>query len=392
MLKLNTIFFCLLSVWSRHTLGETNLAFEQSSISAVSWGPGSLDIFGLDPDGKIWHRYNRGYGWLPRGKYFQNMNSSASLSKPTAVSSQPNRLDFLHVAQNHNVHLRYWLGKDWNPHSGPENLGADFSSAIAAASWAPDRLSIVGRATDRSYWHSFWDGAQWRPINVTGSRNVEHQTWESIGGEFAGPAALVTPRAGRMDFFGTTPEGTIKHKYWSQNGWVPSQLGWEDVKGGPFTGAPIASSWGPGKLDLWSLNREGSLLHASSDDEAPFSDWEDLGGEFSSTPQVVHWRPRNAEIVGRDKQGRYAYKSWDNGRWNPPGRQWDYRGENFVSEPAVVSSGFGVFHVFGIADDGTLKEQKWDGHEWVPSETGWYDLGSTRDPYSAGEELFSEEL
>jgi hypothetical protein len=176
MLKLNTIFLCLFSVWSCHVLGDANLAFEQSSISAVSEGPGSLDIFGLDPDGKIWHRYNRGYGWLPRGKYFQNMTSGGSLSKPTAVSSQPNGLEFLHVAQNHDVHLHYWLGKDWSPHSGPENLGADFSSAIAAASWAPDRLSIVGRAANWSYWHSFWDGAQWRPINATGSRKEKHQT------------------------------------------------------------------------------------------------------------------------------------------------------------------------------------------------------------------------
>jgi hypothetical protein len=67
-LKPNTIFLCLLSVWSRHVLGDTNLAFEQSSISAVSWGPGSLDVFGLDPDGKIWHKNLQPRLWLaPEG-------------------------------------------------------------------------------------------------------------------------------------------------------------------------------------------------------------------------------------------------------------------------------------------------------------------------------------
>ena len=392
MLKHNITFLCLFLAWFRHVLGDADFCFEQSSISAVSWGPGSLDVLGLDLDGKVWHKYNRGHEWLPKGKHFQNMNSSASLSKPTAVSSQPNRLDFLHIAQNHNVHLRYWLGKDWNPHSGPENLGGDFSSAIAAASWAPDRINIVGRVADLSYWHSFWDGGQWRPINATGLKYIEHQTWENIGGEFDSPAALMSPWVGRMDIFGIIPGGMMKHKYWDQDHWVPSQLGWEDIKGGPFIGSPVASSSVPGRLDLWALNREGSLMHAFSDGDTSFSEWEDFGGALSSTPQVVHWRQGNADIVGKDKHGRYAYKSWDGGHWNPPGRQWAYKGEGFTSEPAIVSSDSGIFHIFGVSDDGMLKEQKWDGQQWLPSETGWYDLGSTRDPYSASEELRTEEL
>jgi hypothetical protein len=55
---------------------------------------------------------------------------------------------------------RYWDGSSWHPW---ESLGGslDPSSVPAAASWGPDRLSVITRGTDGATWHRWWDGSRW---------------------------------------------------------------------------------------------------------------------------------------------------------------------------------------------------------------------------------------
>lgn len=64
----------------------------------------------------------------------------------------------------------------------------------------------------------------------------------------------------------------------------------------------------------------------------------------------------NAEIVRKDKNGYYIFKSCDGKLCDPPGRQWAYEGEGPTSDSAIVSSDVEVFHIFGVAGDGILKE------------------------------------
>ncbi|MDQ1674120.1 MAG: hypothetical protein QOC98_2682, partial [Frankiaceae bacterium] len=47
---------------------------------------------------------------------------------------------------------------DGNVWGGWESLGGNLTSRASAASWAPNRIDVVARGTDRAVWHRWWDG------------------------------------------------------------------------------------------------------------------------------------------------------------------------------------------------------------------------------------------
>lgn len=68
---------------------------------------------------------------------------------------------------------RYWDGSGWQP-AGKyhEKLEGDFTAPLAAASWGPERLDVVGLTPIGNYSHLYYDGDNW-------------QGWEDFGGNFS---------------------------------------------------------------------------------------------------------------------------------------------------------------------------------------------------------------
>jgi len=95
--------------------GEVDLCYgtvADATLSAVTWAPGRLDIFGLGTDDQMYHKS--------------------------------------------------WEG-NWGPSiSGYDALGGKFNSPPCAVAWGPQRLDIFGLGTDNAMYHKWWDG-NWGP-------------------------------------------------------------------------------------------------------------------------------------------------------------------------------------------------------------------------------------
>ena len=132
---------------------------------------------------------------------------------------------------------------------------------------------------------------------------------------------------------------------------------------------------------MWVVGADGSLYHTFWDGSY-YHGFENLGGSFSTAPQVAHWSVGRIDIVGQfaGEDSQYQYKYYDGSQWSA----WLPKGGNFASQPAVTSWSEGNLNILGVDTEGTLKWQMWIGGQWWPSADGYYSLGNTSDPYAKG--------
>ena len=101
-------------------------------------------------------------------------------------------------------------------------------------SWEPGRLDIVATGADGRAYHKFFAGG-WGPGGITAD-------WEPVGGpagggRFAGAVAATTWEPGRLDIVGTGADGHVHHKFFA-GGWGP---GGSPPTGSRWVGPPGAS-------------------------------------------------------------------------------------------------------------------------------------------------------
>lgn len=130
--------------------------------------------------------------------------------------------------------------------------------AVAAVSWAADRIDL------------FW---------VNGARELSHRAWtasdgwtadESLGGQLASGPAVTAWAVGEMEVFAIFDDGELWDRYFDGSSWHP----WESL-GGALTGQPAASSWGPDRLDVFAPGRDGRTWHRWWNG-SHWVDWEQL--------------------------------------------------------------------------------------------------------------------
>jgi hypothetical protein len=224
------------------------------ALSAVSWAPGRLDIFGVDTNDRTlqhwWFDPQSGWGNNQRPESLGGRLIGAALS---AVSWAPGRLDIFGVDGN-DVSLQHWW---FNPQSGwgnnqrPESLGGRLSvDSLSAVSWAPGRLDIFGMdAIDYALQHWWFDngwGNNKKPENGFGSN--------------LSPPGLSTVcwQAGRLDIFGVGTDNTLQH-WWFENGWGNNKKP-ESLGGRVAPGALSAVAWAPGRLDIFGVDTNDHTL------------------------------------------------------------------------------------------------------------------------------------
>ena len=333
------------------------------------------------------------------------MNGTSPLGYLTAASWGPSRLDYFTVGDDFNVYHKFWDGGAWLPEGKLESLGnGDVSGAVAAASWGPGRLDLVASTLFGAYLHKAWTGDGWFP---------DGGEWEDFGGEFASDPTVVSWGPERLDIFGIDHKsGSIKHKFWyGGDNWAPVE-GWEDLGGGPFIGTPLATSWGPDRLDIWAVGKDGQLNHKFWDG-GRYSEWEKLGGNFTTAPAVTHWDVGRIDIVGKSTDGHYRSKVWDGFGWLPTFDGYFDKGGSFASEPQLISTKgrskyyrppefirlvkwssrftdmltcLDFLYVIGTDKSGIVKLQIWEGSQWLPGPANYWDLGDTQKPYVAAKD------
>ncbi|CAJ2500053.1 Uu.00g029060.m01.CDS01 [Anthostomella pinea] len=342
-------------------------------ISTTSWNDSRLDLFPLASDGSIAHKFWTWLDWEPVDK-FEPFPSQAR-SCPSVSTWGEGRLDVVYINSSRvnssggNVLHKYFSGGSWGPSwENAEDLGGNVDY-LSSASWGANRLDIVAKAKNGSYVHKAWTGDGWFPGKAE---------WEHLGCGFFSSPAIVSWGIGRLDIVGLdSGNASLQHKYY-QDGCYDGWSGWEDLGGGPFIGNPVATSWGEGRLDFWAINSAGELNHIYWDGHK-YSEWENLGGEFTDTPKVVHWKPSRIDIVGKGlDDDQYYGKSYDGSEWHPSGNEWHKLAGPFNSEPALVAkhdttnSTTDFLYVFGVDEDDAVQMKIWSGSYWQPeSEKTW---------------------
>ena len=120
---------------------------------------------------------------------------------------------------------------------------------------------------------------------------------------------------------------------------------WESLGGG-FTSAPAICSWGAGRLDIFGRGEDFALWHKWFDG-AKWSDWETLGGSLTSPPAAVSWGAGRIDVFVRGTDRALWHKWFRDGGW----RGWESLGGALNFGPAVSSRSSGRLDVFARGTD-----------------------------------------
>ena len=76
-----------------------------------------------------------------------------------------------------------------------------------------------------------------------------------------------------------------------------------------------AVSWGPGRIDLFWVDEDSSLVHRAYHD----GDWgqpESLGGTLISPPAATAWAVDQIQVFAIFPDGQLWNRYWDGARWH----------------------------------------------------------------------------
>jgi Repeat of unknown function (DUF346) len=269
--------------------------------AATSWGPGRLDVFWLEPNRQVVHKWQEGGGaWGSETLPFQPY--SQQIAWFTAASMGPGHLDLVY--------------------------------------------GLAGGSPLDMFRHAWYSGGQW-------SEESFNEAMPTM------PASIASP--GRVDYFCWLEGGHLGWKYWQQgHGW--SDLA--DL-GGTMAGRPAAAAWGQYRLDVFARSAQGTLLHRWFDLlHGQWSQEEDLGGSVASDPaatcdlEYLYVFYRNAQGTSANR-GRLIERHWKS--TIPWSGEIDI-GSDLVGSPAAASWP-GRIHVFYF--DMPVVAQSYVWHRWL---------------------------
>jgi hypothetical protein len=97
-------------------------------------------------------------------------------------------------------------------------------------------------------------------------------------------------------------DNALWHK-WFDGAW----RNWESL-GGTITAGPAASSWAPGRLDVFAKGADNALWHKWF--AGGWSGWESLGGVIDNTPAAVSWSLGRIDVFARGMDNAMWHKWW----------------------------------------------------------------------------------
>jgi hypothetical protein len=200
--------------------------------------------------------------------------------------------------------------------------------------------------------------------------------WEPIGGgEFTQSPAVTSWGPGRLDIFSTKSDGLLYHNWYDGTGW---QQEWEQRGTGQVTFKPSAVSWGPDRIDVFAIGTDKAMYQLTYD-AGTWSDWQSIGGGFlQAGPGVSSWGAGRLDVFGRGLDEMLWHRWFDGTNWSP---SWEQQGSGtFIKAPAAVSWTFGQgfpnrFDVVALrSDKGPIDELTYgEDFGWVD----WSTLGGT---------------
>ncbi|RYP50899.1 hypothetical protein DL768_003659 [Monosporascus sp. mg162] len=167
--------------------------------------------------------------------------------------------------------------------------------------------------------------------------------------------------------FSLHADGYIYHQ------WYGDTSGIERLNRTGWSSPPEAVSWGPGRIDLFALGPENSCYYTFWDGDS-WNDWQNLGGNFTSSIKAVTWGTDRIDLFGREADLR-GYHNWFDGR------EWQAVWAPLDRDPnALVPLNSGIeaispvpsqLQIFALASDNSCVQNSWINQTW----SGWIRLG-----------------
>jgi hypothetical protein len=225
------------------------------------------------------------------------------------------------------------------------------------------KYDLVNRTNLRGsgMWALGYDGNAPELWQVIQDKFVLWSGWESLGGSLTSGPAVASWASGRLDVFGVGTDSSLIHKWYDGSSWH----GWESL-GGHLTAEPSVVSWASGRLDVFARGPANDLIHKWYDGNNGWSGWESLGGVLAYGPGVTSWAAGRLDIfvTGADNA---LWHRWYDGGWFG----WERLGGILTSNPTAASMSSGRIDVFGRGADRALWHRWYDAGAWAP----WEPLG-----------------
>lgn len=202
---------------------------------AASWAPGRLDVFTLLPATQQIKHLVYDQGWQAP----QLIDAPPNLTSLRAVARGEGVLSIVGVADGRLERLDYITGwTEWRD-VGLESTGV---AAMSSANRPIDYFFSSPLATLKHAWH---DEDQLADAHQLAS--------EELPAGIRGVPAVTSWSPGRIDLVAQSlvPPARVQH-LWYEGAWQT----WEDI-GAPATVGELAlSTWGPGRLDVFTVSNE----------------------------------------------------------------------------------------------------------------------------------------
>ncbi|KAL8688135.1 MAG: hypothetical protein Q9218_005879 [Villophora microphyllina] len=319
---------------------------------------------------------------LMRGGSINTQSTYSTSGLISTVSWGPDRQDVF-TLQGNNLTHKAWDGSQWIPNpSELEVLGNGLATPPAAITWGVDRLDVFGLDDNSVFKHQYWDGTAWQPST---------NEFENLGGGCDGKNAISasTWGPGRLDLFCRGPDGDLLHQYYDGSNWQPSQGSLESLSGS-ITSGPSVVSWGENRLDIFAFDDQDKITHLYWDGNQ-WSKWEtfDAPTEFQrGSLSVTSWGPNRLDIFVLGTDGSLWHKYWDGSQWP----DWELLGEPetpLQGNVGVANWAPDRLDIVGLGNGtGHYLYKYYDGASWQPSTTTWYDKGPER-PFSSSPSVVS---
>jgi hypothetical protein len=180
-------------------------------------------------------------------------------------------------------------------------------------------------------------------------------SFQSLGGVLTSTPASSSWGRGRLDLFTRGTDDALWHRSWSGASWS----GWDPL-GGVLASEPAAVAWGPDRLDVFGRGGDDGLWHRWWDGGS-WSPWEPLGGTLRSAPAAAAWTDNRLDVFIRGTDDELWHRWWDGDGWHA----WEPLGGVLTTSPSSVASGVNRLEVFARGPGGALWETWWDGSSWA---------------------------
>ena len=234
-----------------------------------------------------------------------------------------------------------------------------YLESVTCTSDTPGNVDVAARAVDGGVYHKSLRAGAWTP----------EYSWSRVGTVvFAGDPVLVSWGPGRLDLFAVDANGSLE---WSTNtgtGWS----GWTSI-GTAVMGAPAVVCSQPHRIDVVAWQTDLSLRH-SSYDGSHWSAWQSLSGVVDAPPALASLAPGRLDLIARGTDHAIYHKWMMLAGWSP---SWEYMGGDFVGTHAIVATSGNRLDIVARAADDSVWHKEWNGASWVPGVTQWRPLGGT---------------